>query len=112
MESRRVRFWAVAVAMALAGPAFAAERARDESTRATQQIEKARTAIEAALQPREGEAAATKPGGRERLLLRAQRELDKANRDFEQGVFRAAEHHALRAATMAWRASAPRKGEE
>ena len=106
----RVCFCAVALAMALAGPALAAVKGTDESARAG--IEKAQAAIEAAKQPTEGAAAVTKPGSREMDLFRAQRELDTANRDLELGSFRAAEQHALRAATFAWRAQAPRKGEK
>jgi hypothetical protein len=98
------------LALALAGPARAAVQGTDVSARAG--IEKAQAAIEAAKQPIEGAAAVTRPGSRERALFRAQRELELANSDFELGSYRAAEEHALRAATLAWRSQAPRKGEK
>ena len=98
------------LALALAAPALMAAEPSQASARAG--IEKAQAAIESARQPRAGEAQVTKPGSRERSLLRAQRELDLANGDLAAGSFKAAQEHALRASVFAWRATSPRKGAE
>ena len=107
---RKCLLGGLAAALVLGVPAFAAEVLRDDPARASQRIESARAALEAASQP-EAAAAANQTPARDRYLQRASVELQSAQSDYEQGAYRGALHHALRAERLVWKASAPRKGD-
>jgi hypothetical protein len=107
LERNRV-FGALALALMLGLPAFAADVSRDDPGRAALRIETARVALDTAVQ---AGAAATAPvhPDRDKCLQRATLELQLAARDYEQGLYRGAQHHAEKAERLVWKASAPQR---
>jgi hypothetical protein len=97
-----------AVALCPCLASLAADVNRDDPGRAAQRIESVRVVLETAVQ---AGATATTPVNRERdkSLQQAALELQLASSDYQQGLYRGAQHHADKAERLVWKASAPRR---